>query len=130
MTVSAQKNKAGEHVIPDWKSWGTIDDDGQLRTFGEIGQRFGSTTTMIARQLGETKKQTISQLYEIVKILGPDQAMVLLAETKRIEANGGMLVLSGKRRRTPGGVFLRLARESGLLPPRDWKKKPKKAETA
>lgn len=48
----------------------------------------------------------------VVEVLGADAARAHLAEALRIEAAGGELVASGKRRRTPGGVFFRLVRDA------------------
>src|SRR5262249_15102499 len=46
----------------------------------------------------------------IVEHFGPEFAEALLAEVEEIEASGGMATSNGKRRRTPGGVYLYLAR--------------------
>jgi hypothetical protein len=53
----------------------------------------------------------------VVQHLGVDAALALLQETLQVEAQGGLLVSSGRRRRTPGGVFLYLAKQR--LPGRD-----------
>ena len=45
-------------------------------------------------------------IYKIVNFIGSERAEKYFKETLEIEANGGMLTLSGDRRRTPGGVFL------------------------
>ncbi len=66
---------------------------------------------IIARQLGETQPGPIQQIRRIVLRLGPDPAMSLLQETQQIEAQGGMLLPDGSRRRTPGGVFFHLVKD-------------------
>lgn len=40
-----------------------------------------------------------------VEILGKEMPMEIFKETQRIERDGGMMVMNGIRRRTPGGVF-------------------------
>lgn len=65
----------------------------------------------IIKALGETDRKPIRQIINIVKLGGPELAEQMLQDTLEIEAQGGMLVQSGNRRRTPGGVFFQLARE-------------------
>jgi hypothetical protein len=69
------------------------------------------TFALIADALGETERQPRAQLRAIVAALGDEAAHDLLAETQQVEANGGMLLPDGSRRRTPGGVFFHLAYE-------------------
>jgi hypothetical protein len=69
----------------------------------------------LAFQLGETKSQPIVQLRRIVERVGIDQAVAWLAQTAQIEADGGEMLPNGERRRTPGGVFFRIARD-GMTP--------------
>src|SRR5258708_27466972 len=64
----------------------------------------------IAQMLGEFDPSPLQQIRLIVEHFGPDFAQALLAEVGEIEANGGMTTSNGKRRRTPGGVYLYLAR--------------------
>lgn len=64
----------------------------------------------LAAQLGETDEQPIQLLTAVVENCGVDFARQLLKETIEIEAQGGMMVKSGQRRRTTGGVFFYLAR--------------------
>jgi hypothetical protein len=66
----------------------------------------------IAEQLQERQHNLI---VEIVRHMGADFAQTLMQETLSIEAQGGMLVLNGERRRTPGGVFFFLAKQK--MPP-------------
>lgn len=65
-------------------------------------------TKRIAKALAESKIQLIRR---IIQVRGLDFAEELLAKTLEIEANGGLMVKEGDRRRTPGGVFLLLAKE-------------------
>ena len=63
----------------------------------------------IANELGETKPRPCTQIRRILTFLGKDATFALLAETKRIESEGGMMLPNGSRRRTPGGVFFHIA---------------------
>ncbi len=69
------------------------------------------TGEQIARELGETQPGPVDQIRRLVVYLGPEDARALLEETQRVEAAGGMLIERINRRRTPGGVFLFLARQ-------------------
>lgn len=51
----------------------------------------------------------------VIKVLGLERANDLLQQTLEIEAAGGMLTVDGNRRRTPGGVFLKLLKEQVSL---------------
>lgn len=82
----------------------------------------------IAAQLGERTTPPVLQIRRIVKVLGVERAQTFAREALAIEAQGGLLVPDGSRRRTPGGVFFHLvkarvkARERWMLfrhpPPR------------
>jgi hypothetical protein len=69
------------------------------------------TAQQIAEALGESDESPRTQITAIVKILGAEGALALLAQTQKVEEAGGLLVPDGTRRRTPGGVFFLLARE-------------------
>lgn len=71
------------------------------------------TANMIADQLGETEETPRTQILSIVRALGRTQARALLQQTLDLEAEGGMTVLDGSRRRTPGGVYFHLAYTTG-----------------
>ena len=66
----------------------------------------------IVAELGETAPGPSAQIERIIQQLGPERARDLLAETRRVEANGGLWLERLNRRRSPGGVFLFLARQS------------------
>src|SRR5512135_2659 len=85
-----------------------------------------ATVKTIAKQLGETEAGPLQQLAMVVKQLGPEQALAFLQEALAIEANGGLMLPDGSRRRTPGGVFFYLVRTKS--PPAVqglWGRKPK-----
>jgi PHAX RNA-binding domain len=65
------------------------------------------TVQTLAAQLDEQER---AALQVVVKALGPEIALALLQETLSVEANGGMMLPDGSRRRTPGGVFFFLAK--------------------
>ncbi len=64
----------------------------------------------IAAQLGETDSAPRATMWRIVRTIGPERAQAFVAQALEADANGGMLVPDGSRRRTPGGVFFYLVR--------------------
>lgn len=56
-------------------------------------------------------------LVRVVEALGKEIPLKLFKETQKIEADGGMLVMKGWRRRTPGGVFLFLLKHCEQVDP-------------
>ncbi|XP_014242808.1 phosphorylated adapter RNA export protein-like [Cimex lectularius] len=62
----------------------------------------------IAVKLDEPNRPLILR---IVQTLGKVKAIELFEATKEIEGDGGMLILSGNRKRTSGGIFIFLVRE-------------------
>lgn len=67
----------------------------------------------IAREIAEGLQETNTHLVRrVVEVLGAEAAHGYYSEALGIEATGGELVASGKRRRTPGGVFFRLVRSA------------------
>ena len=66
------------------------------------------TVDTLAEALQEPNRPLLTQ---VLRLLGTDRTMAILAATRTCEANGGMLTKDGKRRRTPGGVFFQLIRE-------------------
>jgi hypothetical protein len=67
------------------------------------------TFISIAHALGERKPRPWGQLRSIVEFIGEEAALALLKEVQQVEANGGMMLPDGSRRRTPGGVYFYLA---------------------
>lgn len=64
----------------------------------------------IARQLQETNPDAIEQIGLIIQRLGMEKVQEFLREALKTEAEGGLLVRDGSRRRTPGGTFFYLVR--------------------
>ncbi len=63
----------------------------------------------IAARLEEPNAELIAV---IIEQIGAARAQALLQQTLAVEADGGLLVRNGKRRRTPGGVFFKLAKDA------------------
>ncbi|XP_069012557.1 phosphorylated adapter RNA export protein [Embiotoca jacksoni] len=67
----------------------------------------------IAHRLQEPKKELIER---VVQIVGKQKAIELLGETATLEESGGVYTLDGSRRRTPGGVYLNLLKNTPSIP--------------
>lgn len=65
------------------------------------------TVDQICTQLTESNRAAVGR---VVRAIGDEPSLALLTQTLELEANGGMLTRDETRRRTPGGVFLQLAR--------------------
>ncbi|XP_041636260.1 phosphorylated adapter RNA export protein [Cheilinus undulatus] len=63
----------------------------------------------IAYRLQEPKKDLIER---VVQVIGKKKAIELLGETATLEESGGVYTMDGSRRRTPGGVFLNLLKNT------------------
>ncbi|CAL8242620.1 unnamed protein product [Merluccius merluccius] len=63
----------------------------------------------LAHRLQEPK---LDLLQRVVRVLGRGPAIRLLEETAALEQSGGLVTLDGRRRRTPGGVYLHLLKTS------------------
>ncbi len=74
-----------------------------------------STDTQLARQLADQLSERdptpLKQIRRILHTLGPERTQALVTQALEIEANGGMLLPDGSRKRTLGGVFFRLVRD-------------------
>ena len=76
------------------------------------------TVDRIAQQLGETNFGARAQIRRIVERLGTERALAFLEETLEVEAQGGLMLPDGSRRRTPGGLFFYLVRTR--VAPEEW----------
>ncbi|ALC48199.1 Phax [Drosophila busckii] len=78
-----------------------------------------------ARDACDVASEMASKLYElkdelivrVVQVLGIDLPLQLYKQTQRIEADGGIMIKNGNRRRTPGGVFLFLLKQHEQITP-------------
>uniref|UniRef100_A0A182NU76 Phosphorylated adapter RNA export protein n=1 Tax=Anopheles dirus TaxID=7168 RepID=A0A182NU76_9DIPT len=85
------------------------DDSGQSapRHIPDLDVKEDCSNEAFGMQLAEKLCETHAELMvRVVEALGKEIPMKLFKETQKIEADGGMLVMKGWRRRTPGGVFL------------------------
>jgi hypothetical protein len=69
-----------------------------------------TTAATIADQLGETAPGARATIWRTVRTLGPERAQAFVAQAQEVEANGGMLIPDGSRKRTLGGIFFYLVR--------------------
>lgn len=63
----------------------------------------------IAYRLQEPKTDLIER---VVQVIGTKKAIELLGETSTLEESGGVYTMDGSRRRTPGGVYLNLLKNT------------------
>jgi hypothetical protein len=77
--------------------------------------------TLTVDQLAAALQEpNVDLLRQVLVVLGPDHTAQLLAQTLEIEAQGGMMIMNGTRRRTPGGVFFQLVRQQATRSQRDY----------
>ena len=69
------------------------------------------TVAAIAAQLGETEQLPQRQIARALTTLGEERVRGLVARALAIEAQGGLMLPDGSRRRTLGGVFFQLLRK-------------------
>jgi hypothetical protein len=69
-----------------------------------------NTATTIAAQLDETAPGARATIWRTVRTLGPERAQAFVAQALEVEANGGMVIPDGSRKRTLGGIFFYLVR--------------------
>ncbi|NP_001003995.1 phosphorylated adapter RNA export protein [Danio rerio] len=93
------KERLGPRAEMDLKGRYEIkEDDPEERVIDEIAHR-----------LMEPKKDLIER---VVRVIGNKKAIELLSETATIEQSGGLYTVDGSRRRTPGGVYLNLLKNT------------------
>ena len=66
----------------------------------------------VADTLGEREPVIRQRLLRIVRFVGEERTQAFLDRTLAIESAGGMLLPDGSRRRTPGGVFFTLVKQT------------------
>ena len=84
----------------------------------ETAPREPATTPVvaaIAAQLGESEPLPRRQIARALATLGEERVRALVAEALALEAQGGLMLPDGSRRRTLGGVFFQLLRK-GVTP--------------
>ncbi|XP_018427212.1 PREDICTED: phosphorylated adapter RNA export protein isoform X2 [Nanorana parkeri] len=93
------KERLGERLDMDYKGRYEITE----------GDPEHKVSDEIAHRLHEPKKDLIER---VVKTIGTKKAIELLIETAEVEQNGGLFIMNGSRRRTPGGVYLNLLKNT------------------
>src|SRR5687768_12692466 len=66
---------------------------------------------LIRRIMEERAAHFNCQVQSIVELQGDTFALDILAKTIRVEIDGGMMLDDGSRRRTMGGVYIKLAKD-------------------
>jgi hypothetical protein len=78
-------------------------------------EKHTSIDLQLARQIAETLSERdptpLKQIRRILQTLGAERTQALVAQALDIEANGGMLLPDGSRKRTLGGIFFRIVRD-------------------
>ncbi|XP_049788174.1 phosphorylated adapter RNA export protein [Schistocerca cancellata] len=67
----------------------------------------------IADKLWEQKEELI---LKVVQVLGKQKAIDLFEKTRKVEEVGGLMIMNGQRRRTPGGSYLFLLKMDNGVP--------------
>jgi hypothetical protein len=87
----------------------------------------------IAGRLDEKNKRALQQIGALITECGLDQTLAWLEEALKIEAEGGMMINDGSRRRSPGGVFFAVAKthlpeelKQKIFPPFTWADRKKR----
>ena len=70
-----------------------------------------SVTPEAQRIAAQLEEPLLWLVENVINVLGQTRADDLLQQTLEIEAAGGVLTAKGDRRRTPGGVYLKLLKE-------------------
>ncbi|EZA53924.1 hypothetical protein DMN91_011561 [Ooceraea biroi] len=90
---------------------------GSARIIADLSTTVESTdadvATDITTKLSEKKDLLIRR---IVDIIGKEKAIDFFQKTRKIEEDGGMLIMNGSRRRTAGGVYLWLVKNDKHIP--------------
>ncbi|KAH8370899.1 hypothetical protein KR093_005510 [Drosophila rubida] len=97
---------------------GSSDNSSEPRHILDLKDTSGRDACDVAREMaGKLYEEKDELLVRVVEVLGLDVPLELYKETQRIEADGGMMIKNGRRRRTPGGVFLFLLKHHNNITP-------------
>src|SRR5687768_6213224 len=78
----------------------------------QLGSGVDPTVSAEAQRIAAQLQEPLLWLVEgVINVLGQGRAEDLLQQTLEIEANGGMLTATGDRRRTSGGIYMKLLKE-------------------
>ncbi|XP_032873431.1 phosphorylated adapter RNA export protein [Amblyraja radiata] len=93
------KERLGEVLEMDYKGKCVItEDDSPDKISDEIAHRLREPKTALIQR--------------VVTAIGKKKAIELLVQTAEVEQNGGLMIVDGSRRRTPGGVYLQLLKST------------------
>ncbi|XP_034107125.1 phosphorylated adapter RNA export protein [Drosophila albomicans] len=97
---------------------GSSDNSSDPRHIPDLQETGGRDACDVAREMARKLYEEKDELLvRVVEILGLEVPLELYKETQRIEADGGMMIKNGRRRRTPGGVFLFLLKHHDSITP-------------
>ena len=105
----ATASSIGESSVPLTETSPPPDRPRHVRSEAGIA-RFEARVARIAATLHEHAPIPLKQIRRILEVLGYAATKAIVAEALQIEANGGMLIVSGTCRRTLGGIFFFLVR--------------------
>jgi hypothetical protein len=108
------------------------------------GQQRGYTALLVYRaqdaghiaaaQFAETAPDARATIWRGVRTIGSERAQAFVAQAQEVEANGGMLIPDGRRKRTLGGIFFYLVRtqvrDEAMQINRAWRSKHKRKKLA
>ncbi|KAH0568426.1 phosphorylated adapter RNA export protein [Cotesia glomerata] len=90
---------------------------GSVRTILELQTSIESTDDEVANDIAEKLNEKKDALIKrIVDIIGKEKSIEFYKKTKEIEEDGGLLIMNGSRRRTPGGVYFYLVKNDEHIP--------------
>ncbi|KAK0182042.1 hypothetical protein PV327_000213 [Microctonus hyperodae] len=90
---------------------------GAVKTMLELSTTVESSDSAVANDIAEKlDEKKDSLIARVVDIVGKAKAIEFYEKTIEIEKNGGILIMNGSRRRTPGGVYLYLVKNDDHIP--------------
>lgn len=111
--VSPESSQPEEQVqAPDTPAAQEEPAEGEDKPRKLTSKEVETEAARVAKILGETERTPRRQIAKLVKLIGVEYVDDLVKRTLEIEENGGMMTANGERRRTVGGVFFQLARET------------------
>ncbi|ALC40541.1 Phax [Drosophila busckii] len=117
------KNRLGQRVRRcNSSTSGSSDNSSEPRHIVDLNDISGRDSCDVAKEMASKLYEEKDELLvRVVQVLGVDVPLQLYKETQRIEADGGMMIKNGRRRRTPGGVFLFLLKHNDNITPEQQK---------
>ncbi|XP_030386444.1 phosphorylated adapter RNA export protein [Scaptodrosophila lebanonensis] len=98
------------------------DNTCEPRQILDLNETRGREPSDVAREMANKLHEKKDELLvRAIEILGIELLQEIYKETQRIEADGGMMIKTGQRRRTPGGVFFFLLKHNDSITPEQQK---------